>query len=147
MSKRDIGFYFVDIFIAISKIKRYCEKFSSSQDLLFDEVYWDAVMREFQIIGEATNILLKQTIIDDKFRDIVDFRNIIVHHYFGINAELVWDIIQNHLEIFFSELVNLTNVKNIDLNEAIKFAKEEQLSLKNIKTYSFLEDLEQRIKV
>jgi uncharacterized protein with HEPN domain len=101
MSKRDFGFYFVDIFIAISKIKRYSNRFENYDDLLYDEVYWDAVMREFQIIGEATNILLKENIIYDEYRDIVDFRNIIVHHYFGINAELIWDIIKNHLDIFY----------------------------------------------
>jgi uncharacterized protein with HEPN domain len=65
----------------------------------------DAVVRNFEVIGEAANR------IDQEFRDenpeiewkrIRGFRNRIVHEYFGIDYEIVWEIIENYLD----ELIN-----------------------------------------
>lgn len=61
----------------------------------------DAVVRNFEIIGEAANR------IDPDFRDenpeiewirIRGLRNRIVHDYFGIDYEIVWDIIETYLD-------------------------------------------------
>jgi len=57
-------------------------------------------MRELQIIGEATKHLLQAQLIDDTYRIVVDFRNVIVHEYFGIDADEIWDILQNELPTF-----------------------------------------------
>lgn len=65
-----------------------------------DEKTIDAVIRNFQIIGEAANRL------PDEFREQhseVDwyrnrgFRNRIIHHYFGIDLEIVWHIRETYL--------------------------------------------------
>jgi uncharacterized protein with HEPN domain len=61
----------------------------------------DAVIRNFEVIGEAANR------IDPDFRDknpeiewkrIRGFRNRIVHEYFGIDYEIVWEIINTYLD-------------------------------------------------
>lgn len=62
---------------------------------------YDAVIRNFEIIGEASNRLSdefknKHSTID-WFR-IIGFRNRIVHDYMGIDYQIVWNIIQNDLE-------------------------------------------------
>lgn len=44
MSKRDIEFYIVDIFIACDKIKRYSQKFEDAQELLYSDLEWDATI-------------------------------------------------------------------------------------------------------
>jgi len=57
-------------------------------------------MRELQIIGEATKHLLQEKFLDEDYRIIVDFRNVIVHEYFGIDPDEIWDIIQYELPPF-----------------------------------------------
>ena len=126
MFKRDSSLYIIDIFIANNKISRYVNKFNSADELLWSELEWDATMRELEIIGEATNNLIKlETLDNNKFRKIVDFRNLIIHGYFGIDEDEVWDVVQNKINLFVIELENIVKAKNIYLNDAIQYAKEE----------------------
>lgn len=57
-----------------------------------------AVIRELEIIGEAANKLpdeFKNRYPSVPWRDITDFRNVLAHHYWAIDLETVWNIIQN----------------------------------------------------
>ena len=139
MSKRDFTLYILDIFIAFDKIKRYTKNFSDGEELLNEELYWDGTIRELEIIGEATNYLLKAEIIDRKHRRIVDFRNQIIHGYFGIDENIVFDVIKNGLPKYIEELKTLIRKENINLTFAIESAKIE--NAKNKKILSFLETL------
>jgi len=141
---RDYRFYLVDIFIAYDKIKRYTQKFDNANDFLYSELEWDATIREFEIIGEATNFLLKNNFLDSKHRIIVDFRNKIIHGYFGIDEIIVWDVIQNFLPEFINELENIIKNEDINLTDVIKNAKKD-FSF-NKKVIEFLEDFEYRIR-
>lgn len=133
MYKRDESFYFVDIFIAHNKIVRYIKKFDNAQDLLWSELEWDATIRELEIIGEATNTLIKQNVIkNQKFRKIVDFRNLVIHGYFGIDENEVWEVLQNKLDIFINDLKIIIEEKNINLTLAINYAKNENTKNQNI---------------
>ncbi len=135
---RNVEFYLVDIFIAIDKIKRYIQPFKSATELLYDEKSWDAVIRELEIIGEATNKLLKYDFLENDYRIIVDFRNIIVHEYFGINENIVWEVVNEYLDEFKQKLINES--KKLDLSLAIKAAKKENKHNKNV--LNFLKELE-----
>jgi len=112
MSNRVIELFLLDIFVAIVKIETVISKFDNAEELLYDFVSWDSIIREFSIIGEATNICLKEDFIDKKYRVIVDFRNKIIHHYFGIDAEAVWHISNNELKEFKDYIIN--KIKNIE---------------------------------
>ena len=122
MSKRTPALYLLDIFIAHNKISRYTEKFRDSEEFYFSELEWDATIREVEIIGEATNKLIKLGIVSEENRRIVDFRNEIVHGYFGINAEIVFDVCKNKLPTYIDELKKI-NIR--DINEAITLLQEE----------------------
>ncbi len=136
MSKRDSSLYIIDIFIAINKISRYIKKFNSADELLWSELEWDATMRELEIIGEATNNLIKlETLDNKKFRKIVDFRNLIIHGYFGIDENEVWYVVNNKLHSFIKELERIVVDNNISLNDAIECAKEENYKNKNVILY------------
>jgi len=91
-SDRNIELFILDIYIAILKIKHTSSCFLNVQDLLFDYRSWDSVIREFEIIGEASKYLLKADLLDKEYQQVVDFRNKITHEYFGIDADEIWDI-------------------------------------------------------
>ncbi len=132
MPTRDIGFYIVDIFIAIDKIFRYTSEFDNCEDFKHSELNWDASIRELEIIGEATKYLLQEDILDSQYRRIVDFRNQISYGYFGIDETIVWEIIQNKLDTYNDDLHNIINKNSIDINDAINYAKEEYSKNSNV---------------
>ena len=122
MSKRSPSLYLLDILIAHNKITRYIKRFTNSEDFFYSELEWDATIRELEIIGEATNNLIKTNILDNKSRRIVDFRNEIAHGYFGINADIVLDVCKNKLTQYTQEL---KEIQLEDMLEAITFSKKE----------------------
>lgn len=140
---RDQSLYIIDIFIAFNKIQRYTASFKNASDFLHSELEWDATIRELEIIGEACNSLLKLETIDEKYRRIVDFRNQIIHGYFGIDEEIVWDVITNKLEPFSDDLKKVSYDKNIDLENAIVSAMIE--NEKNQKVSNFLRLLKKEL--
>jgi uncharacterized protein with HEPN domain len=133
MSKREPELYLLDILIAYDKILRYTNKFNTGDDLLHSEMEWDATIRELEIIGEATKNLIEENIIGSENRRIVNFRNQIAHGYFGIDADIVLDIIQNKLPIFTKSLKELS----LNLEIAINLSKQEHYH--NKKTIKLLE--------
>lgn len=133
MSKRDISLYIVDIFIAINKIQRYTQKFTNAEDFKWSELEWDATIRELEIIGEATNNLIKSQILENhKYRKIVDFRNVIIHGYFGIDEDEVWSVIQDKLTSFFNDLKDIVEEQNINIEDAISYAIDENFRNKEL---------------
>jgi uncharacterized protein with HEPN domain len=82
----------LDILEAIEKIERYASK---GKDAIFeDELVQTWIVHHFQIIGEAANHIsdsLQKEHPDIPWPDIVAMRNVLVHHYFGIDLEQVWD--------------------------------------------------------
>ncbi len=73
MSSRVYELFLFDIYVAILKIENVSEKFDNAELLKYDFVSWDSVVREFEIIGEATNILIKNSILPKENQIIVDF--------------------------------------------------------------------------
>ena len=82
----------LDILEAIGKIERYASK---GKEVLFeDELIQTWIVYHFQIIGEAANHLsdsLQEEHPDIPWPDIVAMRNVLVHQYFGIDLEQIWD--------------------------------------------------------
>lgn len=104
MSKRVPAFFIVDICIAVNKINYYTSSYQNAQEFLHSELQWDATLRELQLIGEAVNTLIKMEVLDNQFRRIVDFRNQIIHAYFGIDEEIVWAVVSQKLPQLLDEL-------------------------------------------
>lgn len=111
---RNIELFIFDIFIAIQKIKKVSSKFDNVDDLLHSFTDWDSVIREFEIIGEASKYLLRDKLVENSNQRIVDFRNQITHEYFGIDQDIVWGIINQKLTIFEQTIIEL--IKNIEPN-------------------------------
>jgi len=143
MSKRVLEFFIIDILIAIDKIKRYSKDFKNADDFYYDEKSFDATMRELQIIGEATKHLINSNMLDKSFRVIVDFRNLIVHEYFGIDKDETWQIVTSHLYDFEKEILKL--LKNSNLKIVLDILNENKNDFKG-KTLEYIEKLEKDIK-
>ena len=85
---------------AIDKISLYSKDFDNADDFYHDSKSFDATMMQFVVIGEIVIRLddnYKQSHTSIPWKKVKDFRNIIAHDYFGIDADEIWGIIQNHL--------------------------------------------------
>jgi uncharacterized protein with HEPN domain len=111
---RNIELFIFDIYIAIHKITHVSNRFDNVQDLLHDFMAWDSIIREFEIIGEATKYLLRDNLLQKNYQEIVDFRNQITHAYFGIDQDTVWEIVNHDLKHFEQAIMSL--IKNIEPN-------------------------------
>lgn len=67
----------------------------------------DAVVRRLEIIGEAVRNLpedFKDEHATIPWQDILDMRNQLIHHYFGVDLHTVWKVIQNDLPPFKKQI-------------------------------------------
>ncbi len=123
MSKRKIEFFVVDILIAINKVKLYTKDAQNAEEFLHDEKSFDATMRELEIVGEASKHLLHNNILDKEWQIVVDFRNIIIHEYFGVDIDEIWEVVTSHLIEFEVEILKVINKVNMGiLNQVISGA-------------------------
>jgi uncharacterized protein with HEPN domain len=79
-------------------------------DIYNDPMFRFAIERQLEIIGEAANHLsndLKITHPEIEWRKIVAFRNFVAHEYFGIDLELVWDIVVNKIPPLHQTILEL----------------------------------------
>ena len=109
MSKRDPKLLVGDILDSAHKILEYTDGLSF-EDFLKDSKTVDAVVRNFEIIGEAANRLpeeFKDNFPDIDWHRIRGFRNRIVHDYFGIDYSIVWLIKDKFLPKMILQLKEL----------------------------------------
>lgn len=111
MSERQLSFLLEDIADAIGNILTF------TRGLSFELYEADlktrqAVERNFMIIGEAVARIpedFKTEHTEINWRQVKDFRNVIVHDYFGIDHTIVWDIIQVNLSELLKKISALQN--------------------------------------
>jgi len=106
MSKRDHILLLEDMLDSALKIKKYTSNLTYD-DFINDDKTIDAVVRNFEIIGEAANRIDPdyRTINPEiEWKRIRGFRNRIVHDYFGIDYDIVWSIVENDLDDLIDRL-------------------------------------------
>lgn len=108
MSKRDNTLLIGDMVESAQKIMFYTKDMGFN-DFENDNKTVDAVIRNFEIIGEAANRLDEEYKIENpeiEWDHLRGFRNRIVHEYFGIDLEIVWQIIEDDLPNLIEALTN-----------------------------------------
>jgi uncharacterized protein with HEPN domain len=103
MSKRSNILYVKDIRESIEAIFQYVQGISF-EVFSNDRMRYSAVVREFEIIGEAVGKQpdsLKVEHPQVAWQDIKDFRNLLIHEYFGVDLEIVWNVVCNDLPRFY----------------------------------------------
>lgn len=99
MPYRDWQLRIEDILESIEKIERYTTDMGYS-DWLKDEKTVDAVVRNIEIIGEASSHLPDDVM--QRYRDIPwhlmrGIRNLLAHEYFGVDVEVIWKTVKEDL--------------------------------------------------
>ena len=97
--KRDIKLYLEDILDEIERIRRFVKDIKSFEEFYKNDLIYYAVLKSLENIGEAVKNIPEE--IEKNYsvewRKIAGFRDVIVHDYFGIDLEIVWDVIQTKL--------------------------------------------------
>lgn len=97
--KKDTKIFLFDILDSIEKIEEYTKNLS--EDEFFDNIQiQDAVVRRIGIIGEAVKnlpISFRNKHSNISWKKIAGTRDVIIHDYSGVDADLVWEIIKNDI--------------------------------------------------
>jgi uncharacterized protein with HEPN domain len=112
VSTREWKLRIEDILEAIERIEQYTAGFGFEQ-WQQDQKTTDAVIRNFEIIGEAANHVPSQ--IQSLFPDVPwskmkGIRNLLIHEYFGVDTEVIWKTVQEDLPGLKIHLVKLLNL-------------------------------------
>ena len=112
MPKRDDDLLIADMIECCRKILAFVEGIDY-EAFVSDAKTVDAVIRNFEVLGEACKYISIEIKSQNPFvewRKIADFRNILIHNYFGIDYEIIWNIIENELsdQLEFLEQVDST---------------------------------------
>src|SRR3972149_566223 len=108
---------YLHIIDAVSDIKRFMEGLTKEEFFENKEKQY-AVLRALEIIGEATKNLSKEMKAkhsEIQWKDIAGMRDKLIHEYFGVNLNLVWETVKKNipeLEKKISEMLRTTSETN-----------------------------------
>lgn len=103
--------YLEDILTAINRISEYLDGYNFI-DFKREYKTVDAVIRNFEVIGEAAKNLpqdIKEKYPEVPWAEMYLLRNKVSHEYFGIDYEIIWDVAINHLPENRSQIENILN--------------------------------------
>lgn len=110
MSKRRDKEYLMDILTACENILCYKEGYDY-ETFIGDRKTQDAIIRNIEIIGEAVKNIsetLKEKYPEIAWKEIAKTRDKLIHAYFGVDLDIVWDIINidiSHLREQVKEII------------------------------------------
>ena len=100
--------YLSDVLMAIELIEEFTSEITDFNSYDNDRKTQSAVERQLAIIGEALNQLKKldKKIVFENDKQIIGFRNRLIHAYDSIDNSIVWAIINRHLKNLKLEIEN-----------------------------------------
>jgi uncharacterized protein with HEPN domain len=103
---KDDAVYLTQILDAIGQVEEYVAGFDAEM-FLGNRLVQDGVIRQFEIIGEATKNLssdLKGSSPHVPWKDIAGMRDKLIHQYFGVDLSAVWETVTQDLPLFKSNI-------------------------------------------
>jgi uncharacterized protein with HEPN domain len=116
MSKRLDEDFLRDSREAILRINSYVSNLSYDH-FLDDAKTQDAVVRNLEIIGEAVKNIsdeLKGNYPQVHWKNLAGLRDKLIHHYFGVNFDIVWDIVQEELPGLLTQFEDILEKEKSD---------------------------------
>lgn len=98
-TKRGDREYLADIQDSLKQIEQYVHEYTFEQ-FVADRKTQDAVVRNLEIMGEAAKHIsgsLRKRHPEVPWKSLAGVRDRIVHNYFGINYEIIWQIVTQEL--------------------------------------------------
>lgn len=98
---------------AIGRIRRYTTG-KTFEDFIADDMMYYAVVKNIEILGEASNMLTDEFRINHPqtpWKQVSCMRNYIVHEYFQVDNNVVWDVITNDLPVLESQIMRYLEEK------------------------------------
>jgi uncharacterized protein with HEPN domain len=106
---KDPQIYLSHILESIEEIENHLAGFSLEM-FIKDRKTQDAVVRQFMIIGEATKHLppsMMAEYSDVRWQDVMGMRDRLIHEYFNVMMELVWDTAKHDLPKFKRQILKM----------------------------------------
>ena len=99
MNKKDDSIFIMHILESITAIEDFSKNLTREK-LGSDRLRQSAIVREIEIIGEASKNIsadFKNKHNEIPWKGIIGTRDKVIHHYFGINLDVIWEIIKENL--------------------------------------------------
>jgi len=99
------------ILVKVSKV--------SEDDFYNDATLKRAIVRSLEVIGEASKSIpesFKEKNDDIDWKNIARMRDKLIHHYFGIDYSIVWDVVKNEIPFLHSRITEL--IQNEEKNKS-----------------------------
>ncbi len=112
MKTKDDLVYLQHILNSIKWIESYVSDISQEQ-FLVDHLVQDAVIRQIEIIGEASKKLsnsLKQKYPNTPWKDIAGMRAKLIHGYFGVDIEAVWKTVSTDIPLLKAQIDSIIKI-------------------------------------
>ena len=99
---------------ASRKIQLFTQNIENADEFYANEMIYDATLINFVVIGEAASKIsteVRQANKQVDFIKIKNFRNMIAHDYFGVDAEVIWQIIVNNIPTLIVDVKQMLGQK------------------------------------